>query len=130
MKILVGYDGSRAAWDALATGQTFARAFGAKLHIATSMIGGAEEDRATVERAEKKLAELKALVDKEGIDCQTHLLIRGRPPGEDLVAFAKERGITHMVIGVRRRSNLGKIIFGSTARFVILNAACPVTTVK
>ncbi|MGW8186758.1 MAG: universal stress protein, partial [Desulfobacterales bacterium] len=57
-------------------------------------------------------------------------LVRGLSPGEDLVQFAKENRIDEIIIGVRRRSKVGKLVFGSTAQFVILNAPCPVVSVK
>ena len=33
-------------------------------------------------------------------------------------------------MGVRRRTQVGKLLFGSTAAFVILNAPCPVITIR
>jgi nucleotide-binding universal stress UspA family protein len=51
-------------------------------------------------------------------------------PDEDLVAYAKEQGIDEIAIGIRKRSKVGKLIFGSTAQYLILNAPCPVITVR
>ena len=62
--------------------------------------------------------------------CETHLLMRGRTPCEDLVWFAEENQVEEIVIGVKRRSKVGKMVFGSTAQYVILNAPCPVVSVK
>ena len=60
----------------------------------------------------------------------THLLIRGLSAGEDLVQFAEEEMVDEIIIGIRRRSKVEKLVFGSTAQFVILKAHCPVVTVK
>jgi nucleotide-binding universal stress UspA family protein len=57
-------------------------------------------------------------------------LIRGLSAGEDLVEFAKEQKADQIFIGVKRRSKMEKLVFGSTAQYVILNAHCPVVTVK
>ena len=38
--------------------------------------------------------------------------------------------VEEIIIGVRRRSKVGKLLFGSTAQYVILNAPCPVVSVK
>ena len=51
-------------------------------------------------------------------------------PGEDIVEYAKTNNIEEIILGVVRKSKVGKLIFGSTAQFVILNAVCPVTTLK
>jgi nucleotide-binding universal stress UspA family protein len=58
------------------------------------------------------------------------LLIRGISPGEDLVRYAIEQKIDEIILAVQRKSKVGKMIFGSTAQHVILNAPCPVVTVK
>jgi nucleotide-binding universal stress UspA family protein len=51
-------------------------------------------------------------------------------PEEDLLAYAREQNVDEIVIGIRKRSRMGKLLFGSTAQFLILNAHCPVLTVK
>jgi nucleotide-binding universal stress UspA family protein len=51
-------------------------------------------------------------------------------PGEDLVQFAKDNKVDEIVVGVKRRSKVGKILMGSTAQFVVLQAPCPVVSVK
>ena len=51
-------------------------------------------------------------------------------PGEDLVRFAQEQGIDEIVVGVKKTSAVGKILFGSNARYVILHAPCPVVSAK
>ena len=57
-------------------------------------------------------------------------MIRGLSPGEDLVNFAKENEVDEIIVGVKRRSKVGKLILGSTAQYVILEASCPVVSVK
>jgi nucleotide-binding universal stress UspA family protein len=49
---------------------------------------------------------------------------------EDIVRYASENQIDEIVIGLRRRSQLGKLLFGSTSRQVILDATCPVLCIK
>ena len=56
--------------------------------------------------------------------------MRGLGPGEELVAFAQKHQAEEIVIGVRKRSKMGKLVFGSTAQYVILNAGCPVVSIK
>ena len=44
--------------------------------------------------------------------------------------FCVVQNVDMIFIGVRRRSKVGKLLFGSTAQYVILNAPCPVVSVK
>jgi nucleotide-binding universal stress UspA family protein len=56
--------------------------------------------------------------------------VRGFEPAEDLVAVAEEHGADLLVIGLRRRSPVGKLILGSQAQRVLLDAPCAVLAVK
>lgn len=130
MKILVGYDGSSSAKEALKVARKHARAFKASVDIVTSMEKGTEQQQQAIEDAERGLEWAKSMFTEKQIDCRTHLLIRGMAPGEDILEFARENNADEIVVGVKRRSKVGKLLMGSTAQFVILQAACPVVTVK
>jgi nucleotide-binding universal stress UspA family protein len=130
MKILVGYDGSHAAKAALDHAKKHALVFKARVYVVTSLVGGAETSTEAIEKAEEELESTKEFLERDGIPVETHLLIQGRSPGEDLVEFARENQIDEAVVGVRKTSVVGKMLFGSNARYVILNAPCPVLTVK
>lgn len=47
-----------------------------------------------------------------------------------MIDASYEEDVELVVIGVRRRSPVGKLFLGSTAQRVILEAGCPVTAVK
>ena len=130
MKIMVGYDGTQNAWDALDLAQKNAKAFDAQIHVVTSLVGGTEDDKKKIEKAEENLEYAQNTLKESEFSCKTHLLIRGLSPGEDLVQFAKETKIDLIVIGIKKRSKVGKLMFGSTAQYVILQAPCPVLTIK
>ena len=130
MKILVGYDGTNSAKEALNLAKSQAKAFSASIEVVTSMQKGTESERKEIEQAERGLEYAKSSFEDSGIECNTHLLIRGLSPGEDLVEFANENQIDQIVVGVKRRSKVGKLLLGSTAQYVILQAQCPVVTVK
>ena len=131
MKILVGYDGSNVAREAIATAEKHANAFDkAEIILVHSMVGGPEVPRKDFEAAENNLDyEKNILLDKK-IPCKPILSVRGLQAGEDLVQLADENKVDEIIIGVRRRSKVDKLIFGSTAQYVVLNAPCPVVTVK
>jgi len=130
MKIMVGYDGSNAAKNALNLAKMHAKAFRAKVYILTSMIKGSEKQLEEIRSPEHELEYIKAQLEEEKIPCEIHLLIRGLTPGDDLVQFAKDHGADEIIVGVEKKSKVGKFVFGSNAQYVILEAHCPVVTVK
>ena len=130
MKILVGYDGSNSAKDALELAKDHAKVFDASVDVVTSMAEAKNNQYDDVRQAELGLEYAKALLEENHINCETHLLIRGLSPGEDLVQFAADHQISEIIVGVRRRSKVGKLLMGSTAQHVILKAPCPVVTIK
>lgn len=130
MKILVGYDGSNVAREAIAVADKHAAAFQAEVILVHSMVGGPEVPRKDFESAEQNLAYEKDIFQDKKISCKPLLSVRGMEAGEDLVQLANEYKVDEIIIGIRRRSKVGKLLFGSTAQYVILNAPCPVITVK
>ncbi len=130
MKILVGYKGANIGRDLLKLAAERIRARSGEVFIVTSLIGGERTNGNEVFEAEQNLEKAKRYLDEQGVTSQTHLLVRGNSPGEDIVQFAVEREIDEILIGVKSRSKVGKILFGSTAQYVILKAGCPVTSVK
>ena len=130
MNILVGFDGSNVAKEAVSLALDHAKAFKAKIYVVTSQVGGPDVSRNEIVNAERELGSIEEQIRKDNIEFETKLLVRGLDPGEDLVQFAKEKEIDEIVIGIKRRSKVGKFLFGSTAQYVILKANCPVVTVK
>lgn len=129
-KILVAFDGTNVAKAALEVARKHAHAFNARLIMAWSMAKGAGDQQESIQSAENTLAYWEDQIRGSGLACETHLLIRGLDAGEDLVRFARDHAVAEIVIGVRRRSKVGKLVFGSTAQYVILKAPCPVLCVR
>ena len=131
MKIVVGYDGSNAAKDALRLARTHGRAFdNASVFVLRSISGRSSEDAEDIKEAEGDLAYAQKLFEEAGIPCETHLLVRGLSPAEDIIQFAEDNKADEIIVGVRRRSRVGKALFGSTSRHVIMEAPCPVVTIR
>ncbi len=130
MKILVGYDGSKVADDVIKLALRHAKAFEAEVHIMTSLEQSAGLKKEEIDRAESKLEKLGTSFKADEISCQIHPAVSYQSPGEDLVQFAKDNQVDQIMVGVRRRSKVGKLVFGSTAQYVILESPCPVVAVK
>ena len=69
-------------------------------------------------------------LSEAGIDHDVRQLVRGKEPAEDLIAVAAEVDASVIVIGLRRRTPVGKLILGSHAQRILLEAPCPVLAVK
>ena len=54
----------------------------------------------------------------------------GRDIADEILAVAADVDADAIVIGIRHRSPVGKLIMGSVAQRVIIDAACPVIAVK
>ena len=82
--------------------------------------------------AEDRLA-LEALVADlvaQGIEVDLRSPVRGLEPAEDLIAIAEQIDAEFIVIGLRRRTPVGKLILGSNAQRILLDSPCPVLAVK
>lgn len=131
MKILVAYVGGLDVDNAvLEVAKKHAKAFNAGLYVACSMERVSEKERMDLDKVEKQLAYVKETMDAEGIDCETHILVRGLTPGEDIVEFAADKKVDEIIIGIEKKSKVGKLLFGSNAQYIILQSSCPVVSVK
>jgi CheY-like chemotaxis protein len=65
-----------------------------------------------------------------GLQYDAQQSVRGLSAGEDILKFAQDNDIDHIFLGIKKKSRAQKAILGSTARYVILKASCPVTTIK
>jgi nucleotide-binding universal stress UspA family protein len=127
---MVGYDRSNVAKEALEIAKKHAKAFDAKVYVLTSLARSPEMKHEDIQKAEHELENVRIHFKENGISCTTHAIVSSLSPGEDLVEFATENDVDEIVIGVRRRSKVGKLLFGSNAQYIILEAKCPVVAVK
>lgn len=130
MKFLVGYDGSDAAKAALEQACIYAKACGADIVAIASVKFGSVTYEFDIDNAEKHLEYAENVIKRKGISPETKVLTRGFSPGEDIVKFAGENDIQAVFIGIKKRSKLDKMLFGSNAQHIVLKAPCPVVTVK
>lgn len=80
--------------------------------------------------AETQLEQARLRLVETGLAFSLRPQIRGMDPAEDIIAVAEETDAELIVIGVRRRSPVGKLILGSHAQRILLEATRPVLAVK
>jgi nucleotide-binding universal stress UspA family protein len=78
----------------------------------------------------QSVADLRQQLEAAGVDHAVESGYRGLDPADDLVHRAEAEDAELIVIGIRRRTAVGKLILGSNAQRVLLDAACPVLAVK
>ncbi len=86
--------------------------------------------RAHDDQGEPDLGAARARLDASGLTYEIRPLVRGFEASEDLVGVAESSDADLIVIGLRRRTPVGKLILGSNAQRVLLDAPCPVLAVK
>lgn len=79
---------------------------------------------------EPEVAELTSELASSGVSYEVAAPTDDLDPAEELIAAADRTGAAFIVIGLRRRSPVGKLLLGSNAQRVLLDASCPVLAVK
>jgi len=100
------------------------------LVVINSNRGGRDFDGDASARSESELERIATDAAADGVDMEVRQLVRGNEPAEDLISVADETGADLIVIGLRRRTPVGKLILGSNAQRILLDAPCAVLAVK
>lgn len=74
--------------------------------------------------------EVERRLDELDVLHEVRQTTRGRDAADDIIAAAEAEGAELIVIGLRRRSPVGKLLLGSNAQRILLDAPCPVLAVK
>jgi nucleotide-binding universal stress UspA family protein len=116
-RIVVGYSSRPEGRAALQRAVTEARLRGATLIVLNN------DDAADT-------AELDAELGAAAVPYELRASAPSLDPAEDLIGTAEDTDAAFIVIGLRRRSPVGKLLLGSNAQRVLLDASCPVLAVK
>jgi nucleotide-binding universal stress UspA family protein len=128
--VVVGYVPKPEGEAALSKAIDEAKLRGTKLVVVNSHRGGQDFDGSAAIQAEKDMDAVRARLDEAGVPYDLRQLVRGFEPAEDLISIAEANSAELIVIGLRRRSPVGKLILGSNAQRILLDAHCPVLAVK
>jgi nucleotide-binding universal stress UspA family protein len=126
--IVVGYLPSPEGTAAYEQAKELARAASARLVVVNT---GRNGDYSHPNFASAQdLDAIDAELTEAGVEHEVTQPTDGRPAAEAILGAAITHDADLVVIGLRRRSPVGKLITGSTAQHVLLDSECPVLTVK
>ena len=128
MTVLVGYIPSPQGEAALDRAIEEARIHGSDLVVLNMSRGQAtlEQKRLSDDSAE----ELNKRLEGTDVNFQLRREVRAGEPSENILRIVEELRPELLVIGLRKRSATGKLLFGSTAQRLLLDAPCDVLAVK
>ncbi len=142
-KIVVSTDFSEPSEAALRYGRALARSFAASLDVvhvvedlfahawgAETYAASAPALQAEIERqAEGQLLRLVTDRDRRELHARP-VLLHGRSPVVEIVAYATRENIDLIVLGTHGRGAIAHLLLGSVAENVVRRAPCPVLTVR
>ncbi len=128
MTIVVGYVPTPEGDAALDAGISEARLRDEPLHVVNTSRGESLVDHRFA--SEDALAAVRARLDGAGVVYEIDQQVGGHDASEELVDIADRVKASLLVIGLRRRTATGKLITGSQAQRILLEASCPVLAVK
>ena len=128
MVIVVGYVPKPEGRAALDRAIEEARLRGGRLVVVNASRGDALVDAGYAGVQEIEL--VKSRLADSGVEFELRQLVRGHEPADEVVDLAEELGAELIVIGMRHRTAVGKFLLGSTAQRILMDAPCPVLTVR
>ncbi|MGW6908397.1 universal stress protein [Streptomyces sp. NPDC054940] len=128
MTILVGYVPSPEGEAALRAAIDEARRREEKLLVVNTSRGDAIVDPRFAQ--EPDLSHVREDLAALGVDFDIRQVLGARDAAEEIIDLAEETDASLVVIGLRRRSAVGKLIMGSAAQQILLGVGCPVLAVK
>ena len=128
MTVVVGLVPGPEGAAALAKGTEEAKLRGARLLVVNANRADRAMDKSMVSDAER--ARVHTELAAAGVTYEFTQPVDPEPIAATLLGVAEAEGADLIVIGVRRRSPVGKLLLGSTASQVLLGARCAVLAVK
>jgi len=128
MTILVAYAPRPEGRAALAKGIQMAIAQNEKLVVVNASPGGPHKDPALADSHDTEW--VRRELAASGLEAEFKQFVRGKDAVEEIQELAESLPASLLVIGLRKRTPVGKLIMGSTAQEILLTVDCPVLAVK
>ena len=128
MTILVAYAPRPEGRAALDKGIEIAKRRQETLLVVNAGPGGQQEDASLAPGFEaEKLEEYLATLE---INAEFKQFVRGKSAVDEINDLVESRDISVLVIGLRKRTAVGKLLLGSVAQELLMTVSCPVLCVK
>lgn len=128
MTILVAYAPRPEGQAALDKGIELAKRQNERLLVVNASLGGHTEDPAMADTMD--IERIEAQLAASGVDAEFKMFVRGKSAVEEIEALVESQPISVLVIGLRKRTPVGKLIMGSVAQDILMTVSCPVLAVK
>jgi nucleotide-binding universal stress UspA family protein len=79
---------------------------------------------------DEQLAAVRERLEASGVSYEVVHSVVGQEPADHVVEVAEKAHASLLVIGLRRRTSVGKFLLGSSASTILMQAPCPVLAVK
>ena len=128
MTILVAYVPRPEGQAALEKGIELAKERNEFLIVVNATPGGTGDDpsRADAQDVER----VEQLISVSGIQSEFKQFVRGKNAVEELEEMVLAHQVSMLVIGLRKRTAVGKLIMGSMAQEILMTIPCPILAVK
>ena len=127
MTVVVGYVPTPEGEAALTQAITEARKTNTRLLVINSSKGDALVDNRFAQDGD--IQDIEQRLAGQGIKYVIKRPVRGHDAAAEVLDAAEEHNAELIVIGLRRRTPVGKLIMGSTSQRILLEADCPVLAV-
>lgn len=108
-----------------------AKAFDGTIDLVAAIEDRADIPEEVIQKSETQLKEMAAGIAREhDLTCTPQLLVTTLSAGEALIQYAEKNQVDEIIMGLRKRSKVGKLFFGSTTQYLILEAPCQVITIR
>ncbi|MCG6910863.1 MAG: universal stress protein [Deltaproteobacteria bacterium] len=129
MKFMVCYEDTSTSRDTVRLAQKHAAVWNAEIVIVSTITREEPIKHSRLQAREDAFeAQIRDLFEDVELPYNTQLLVDSRTTGEQLIRHAVRKKVDLIFLGIKKRSKVGKLLFGSTVQYVILNAPCPVLT--
>jgi len=128
MTILVAFAPRPEGRAALEKGIEIAGRRNERLLVVNAMSGGNQNDPSFADTVEVEAVEKR--LKASGVAAEFKQFVRGKNAVAEILDLAESPDVSLVIVGLRKRSPVGKLVMGSVSRDILLSVPCPVLAVK